>query len=84
VRETGIRVVDTRTGQPITYARALVRVLAFALSVYALPLGLVSLAWVVYVDTNAQSVHDKIASTVVVKRAAPLRQQPTAIPRPRA
>ena len=50
-------------GQPVTFLVALVRGLAAALSVVALFLGFLWIAW----DNDRQGWHDKIAGTIVVR-----------------
>lgn len=50
-------------GQPVTFLVALVRGLAAALSVAALFLGFLWIAW----DNDKQGWHDKIAGTIVVR-----------------
>jgi uncharacterized RDD family membrane protein YckC len=57
-------------GKPVTFAVALVRGLAAALSVVVLFLGFLWIAW----DPDKQGWHDKIAGTIVVRlpRSVPL------------
>jgi uncharacterized RDD family membrane protein YckC len=57
-------------GKPVTFAVALVRGLAAALSVIVLFLGFLWIAW----DLDKQGWHDKIAGTIVVRlpRSVPL------------
>ena len=62
----GLRVVDARTGQPISTPQAIGRYLGYYVSVFALMLGFV---WVAF-DKKKQGFHDKLAGTVVVKGRA--------------
>ena len=61
-----LRVVDARTGQPISTPQAIGRYLGYYVSVFALMLGFV---WVAF-DKKKQGFHDKLAGTVVVKGRA--------------
>lgn len=61
-RVMGIRVVDFRTGQPIGFARGLVRWVGRILSGLACGLGYLWMLW----DGEKQCWHDKLATTVVV------------------
>jgi uncharacterized RDD family membrane protein YckC len=65
-RLMGIRVVDFDTGGPIGYPRGLIRYLGRALSSFVLYIGYLWMLW----DREAQTWHDKIASTVVVPISA--------------
>jgi uncharacterized RDD family membrane protein YckC len=65
-RVLGVRVVDFATGTPIGYGRGLIRYLARAASSLVLYLGYFWMLW----DREAQTWHDKLASTVVVPISA--------------
>ncbi|MBV8379783.1 MAG: RDD family protein [Paucibacter sp.] len=60
----GARVVDARTGGPISARQAVIRVLGYFVS--TIPLGL-GLLWV-GIDKRKQGWHDKLAGTLVVRR----------------
>lgn len=62
----GARVVDAKTGQPLTIRQAIVRYLGYFVSTFPLCLGLI---WVAF-DRRKQGWHDKIAGTVVVTSRA--------------
>lgn len=57
------KVVDARTGGPMTFGQALVRYLGYFVSIFGLFLGFV---WVAF-DARKQGWHDKLAGTVVVR-----------------
>ena len=57
------KVVDTKTGGPMSTAQAIVRYLGYFVSTIPLCLGLI---WVAF-DSKKQGWHDKIAGTVVVR-----------------
>jgi uncharacterized RDD family membrane protein YckC len=57
------RVVDARTGGPMSVSQAIVRYLGYFVSTVPLCLGLI---WVAF-DARKQGWHDKIAGTVVVR-----------------
>jgi uncharacterized RDD family membrane protein YckC len=57
------RIVDARTGQPLSVRQALVRYVGYFVSTVPLCLGLL---WVAF-DTRKQGWHDKMAGTVVVR-----------------
>ena len=57
------RVVDARTGGPLSVPQAIVRYLGYFVSTIPLCLGLI---WVAF-DARKQGWHDKIAGTVVVR-----------------
>ena len=59
----GIKVIDARTGGPLTAAQAIVRYLGYYVSLLPMLLGFF---WVAF-DSRKQGWHDKIARTVVVK-----------------
>ncbi|MDB5750979.1 MAG: hypothetical protein JWP65_1400 [Ramlibacter sp.] len=67
------RIVDAGTGEPMTKGQAVLRYLAYFVSL--LPLGLGYL-WVA-LDRRKQGWHDKIAGTVVVR---PAGQEPVRFP----
>lgn len=56
------KIVDAKTGKPITFKQALLRYLGYILSVMSLGLGFLWILW----DDRKQGWHDKIANTVVV------------------
>ena len=58
-----MRVVDARTGQPLTVPQSIVRYLGYFVSIIPLCLGLI---WVAF-DSRKQGWHDKIAGTVVIR-----------------
>jgi len=60
----GARVVNARTGEPLSIARCVTRYFATALA--GLPLGL-GLIWIAF-DRRKQGWHDKLAGSVVVRR----------------
>lgn len=57
------RVIDARTGGPLTLGQSIIRYLGYFLS--TIPLGL-GLLWVAF-DPKKQGWHDKLAGTVVVR-----------------
>jgi len=59
------RVVDARTGGPLTVGQSIVRYLGYFVS--TIPFGL-GLLWVAF-DPKKQGWHDKLAGTVVVRKA---------------
>lgn len=59
------RIVDARTGGPITKGQAVLRCLGYVVSFVPFGLGYL---WVAF-DRRKQGWHDKIAGTVVVRRA---------------
>jgi uncharacterized RDD family membrane protein YckC len=59
----GARVVDAKTGGPITPVQSVVRYLGYFVSIIPLCLGLL---WVAF-DPRKQGWHDKLAGTVVVR-----------------
>ncbi|MGV3573149.1 MAG: RDD family protein [Ramlibacter sp.] len=67
------RIVDAATGGPLTRWQAVLRYLAYFISL--LPFGLGYL-WVAF-DRRKQGWHDKIAGTVVVR---PVRKEPVRFP----
>jgi uncharacterized RDD family membrane protein YckC len=58
----GIRVIDFRAGGPIGFGRGLLRQIGRILSGFVLYLGYLWMLW----DSEKQTWHDKIATTVVV------------------
>lgn len=62
----GCQVVDANTLQPISSGQAVLRYLAYYVSLFALGLGFV---WVAF-DKRKQGFHDKIAKTVVIMESA--------------
>ncbi|UGA40660.1 RDD family protein [Chromobacterium haemolyticum] len=67
----GARIVDAKTGAPMTPGQAALRYLGYFVSCFPFLLGLI---WV-GLDARKQGWHDKIAGTVVV-RAKRLGKQP--------
>ena len=63
MKATGITVVDSERGQPITAGRAFGWYLAHIVSQFLCYLGYLWMLW----DKRKQTWHDKIAGTVVVK-----------------
>ena len=63
-RMLGLHVVDAATGQNIGIGRAIGRFVGYAISVFALYIGLI---WAAF-DSRKQGWHDKIASTFVVRK----------------
>lgn len=61
------RVVDARTGEPITFWQGALRYLGYFVSMVPLFLGIL---WVAF-DPRKQGWHDKIAGTVVVRPLSP-------------
>ncbi len=64
------RLVDARTGQPVTTGQAIGRYLGYFLASLPLFLGLL---WVAF-DSRKQGWHDKLAGTVVVRPKARTRK----------
>lgn len=62
-RVLGLAVVDARTGNPLSPARATLRLLAYLVSYIPLGLGFLWIAW----DKRKQGFHDKIARSLVVR-----------------
>ncbi len=58
----GCHVISLRTGEAIGWGQALVRYLAYFVSILPLMLGILWVGW----DRRKQGFHDKIARTVVV------------------
>jgi uncharacterized RDD family membrane protein YckC len=58
----GVRVVD-RAGRPVTVSVALVRVLAYLVSVLPLGLGVAMM----FLDAERRTVHDRLAGTRVLR-----------------
>ncbi len=58
----GCQVVDARTLQPLRVGQALLRYIAYLVSLIPLGLGFFWVAW----DKRKQAFHDKIAKTVVI------------------
>lgn len=58
-----LRVLDERTGRPLTTPQALARYFGYFVSMLTLGIGVL---WIAF-DPKKQSFHDKIASTVVVR-----------------
>ena len=68
----GCRVIDARTATNVGLGRALLRYLAYFVSLLALCLGFLWIAW----DARKQGWHDKIAGTlVIVEDAAQLLRE---------
>ncbi len=62
---TGLTIIDEKSGQPPSPAQCIVRYLGYFVSTVPLCLGLI---WVAF-DKRKQGWHDKIAGTVVIKKA---------------
>lgn len=62
------RVVDAKTGNPLTTGQAIIRYLAYFIAMIPLFLGLI---WVAF-DPRKQGWHDKLAGSVVVRSKAPV------------
>lgn len=58
-----LKVLDEKTGNPLTLGQAVLRYIAYLPAIFVLFLGLI---WVAF-DGKKQGWHDKIAKTVVVK-----------------
>jgi len=63
---TSLRVVDAKTGKPLSIGQAVGRYFAYIVSL--LPLGL-GIFWIVF-DKRKQGWHDKLAGSVVVRSHA--------------
>lgn len=59
----GLKVINKKTGQKIYFKRVLVRTLSYLVSSALLGLGFLLIIW----DKKKQTLHDKIAKTVVIK-----------------
>jgi uncharacterized RDD family membrane protein YckC len=59
----GAKIVDARTGGPMTTGQALGRYLGYYVSLFTLCIGFL---WVAF-DARKQGFHDKLASTVVIR-----------------
>lgn len=59
----GAKIVDARTGGPMTTGQCIGRYLGYYVSLFALGLGFL---WVAF-DPRKQGFHDKLASTVVIR-----------------
>jgi uncharacterized RDD family membrane protein YckC len=59
----GMRIVDARTGGPLSAGQAIGRYLGYYLCIFSLFLGFI---WVAF-DARKQGWHDKLAGTVVVR-----------------
>lgn len=64
-----VKVVDARTGGPLSAGQSIGRYLAYFIS--AIPLGL-GLIWIAF-DSRKQGWHDKLAGTVVIRTRHPSR-----------
>ncbi len=69
-----IQVLDARTLQPPTWRQGALRLLGYLVSAALFYLGFL---WIAF-DRRKQGLHDKLAATVVVRRAPDLSQQPLA------
>lgn len=58
-----LKVLDEKTGQPITVQQSLIRYVGYFVSAFLLLLGFI---WIAF-DAKKQGLHDKMARTVVVK-----------------
>ncbi len=56
------RVVDAQTLQPLSWKKALLRCLAYAVSALPIYMGFIWIAW----DKRKQGLHDKLAGTLVL------------------
>jgi uncharacterized RDD family membrane protein YckC len=66
----GTRVVDARTGGPVTYAKALGRWAAeFLLFILFIVPWIIDILWPLW-DRQKQTLHDKMAGTVVLRTSA--------------
>ncbi len=65
MRWLGLQVVDSTTGAPIGFGRAILRYVGYVLSVLVCYVGLI---WAAF-DPRKQGWHDKIARTVVIQAA---------------
>jgi uncharacterized RDD family membrane protein YckC len=64
----GAKIVDARTGGPMTTGQAIGRYLGYYVSLFTLCIGFL---WVAF-DSRKQGFHDKLANTVVIRaRRAP-------------
>lgn len=63
-RALGMRVVDARTGSPLTTSRAIVRFLGFVVAAIPFALGLI---WTAF-DPRKRGFHDHVAGTLVLRR----------------
>jgi len=59
----GLRVVDKKTGGPLTFSQCIIRYISYIVSAIPFMLGFVWIA----IDQQGQSFHDKIAGAVVVR-----------------
>ncbi len=59
----GAKIVDARTGGPLTRGQAVGRYLGYYVSLFGLGLGFLWVGW----DRRKQGWHDKLAGTVVVR-----------------
>ena len=59
----GSRIVDARSGGPMSFTQSVVRYLGYLVSVFPLGLGI----WWVAFDAKKQGWHDKMAGTIVVR-----------------
>ncbi len=60
----GAKIVDARTGGPMTTGQCIGRYLGYYVSLFALCLGFL---WVAF-DPRKQGFHDKLAGTVVIRK----------------
>jgi uncharacterized RDD family membrane protein YckC len=60
-----MRVVDATSGTPIGIGRSIVRLVGFIISSVVIYIGLMWAGW----DPRKQGWHDKMASSVVVRRS---------------
>ena len=58
-----LKIVDTKTSEPISFRQALIRYIGYLPSFYCLLLGVL---WVAF-DKRKQGWHDKLASTAVIR-----------------
>ena len=64
-RITGLRVVDANTGGNLGFGKAILRFIGYLVSVAVVFIGLI---WVAF-DPRKQGWHDKIAGSLVIRRA---------------
>jgi uncharacterized RDD family membrane protein YckC len=62
-----VKVVDAKSGGPLTLGQSLIRYLGYYVSTIPLGLGLI---WV-GIDAKKQGWHDKMAGTVVIRAKQP-------------
>lgn len=68
----GLRIVDAKSGAPLTTGQCVGRYLGYYVSLLPLAAGFF---WVAF-DARKQGFHDKLAGTVVIRRRAPVVEVP--------